>query len=60
MLRIPFEGLEFAFELFESLLKGSNFYSNASKIHFEWLEFALECFVSLSNGSNALNPFQVV
>ena len=73
MLRIPFEGLEFAFERFESLSNGSNFDSNASnpfrmvgictrmlRIPFEWFE----CFESLSSGlnfdSNASNSFRMV
>ena len=75
ILRIPFEGLEFAFkrfkcfefafECFESCLNGSNLHSNASnpfqtlRIPFEWFEYE-----SLSSGLNfdlnALNPFRMV
>ena len=67
MLRFPFESFEFAFEYFESCLKGSNLYSNRSNVvlmlrmSFEKLEFAFECFESLTSGSglesNASNTF---
>ena len=67
MLLFPFECFEFLFEYFESRLKGSNLYSNASNVvlmlrmSFERLEFAFECFESLTSGSgldsNASNPF---
>ena len=56
MLRFPFECFEFAFEYFESRLKGSNLYSNTLNVvlmlrmSFEKLEFAFECFESLTSG----------
>ena len=63
MLRMSLEGLEFAFECFESCLNGLNLHSNASnlfqriqvcirlvRIPLECLEFAFECFKSLLNG----------
>ena len=70
---MPVEWLEFAFELFESLSKGSNLDSNTSnpfrfiirmlQIPFEKFEFAFVCFKPHSNGSNlhsnASNPFQM-
>ena len=62
MLQISFEGFEFGFECFESLLNDSNLDSNSSnlvcrvriwirmfRMPFEWFEFALECFESLLN-----------
>ena len=65
MVLISLEWLEFAFECFESLSKGSNVHSNASnlvrmvrictrmlRIPFEWFEFAFECFKSLSSALN--------
>ena len=65
MLRIPFEGLGFAFERFESHSNVSNLHSNASnpvqmvricirtlRIPFLGLEIAFERFESLSNLSN--------
>ena len=71
MLRIPFEWLEFAFECFESHLKGMNLHSNGLSlvrkaricirmlhVPVKWFEFAFEC---LSNGwnlsLNASNPW---
>ena len=63
MVRISFEGFEFAFKCFESLLSGLNFNSNASN-PFQMVGFALKRFESLSNGLNLLSnlsyPFRMV
>ena len=67
MVRITFEGFEFAFDCFESRSNGSNLHSNEfslespsngshlhyiARILYECFEFAFDYFESRSNASN--------
>ena len=52
MLRIPFEGFEFAFECFESIWNGYNF-------SFECLECRLKGLNLHSNASNLVQMLQI-